>query len=97
MLSILAPELGLPPNARVPYAEWVERIKAVSDEHIVENPAKKLLGFFEGDFEHMSSGEVIMDTAETRGVSETLRQTEDVGGALLRKYVDMWTQAGYLA
>lgn len=96
VLSTLAPAIGLAPDAQVPYSEWLDRIRAVPDDRISENPAVKLLAFFEGDFEHMSGGDVIMDTAETRRVSETLRQTGGVDEKLISKYVDMWKQLGFL-
>lgn len=96
VLSTLAPAIGLSPDAQIPYSEWLDRIRAVSDDRMGDNPAKKLLPFFEGDFEHMSGGDVIMDTAETRRVSKTLRQTGGVDEKLISKYVDMWKQLGFL-
>ncbi|KAF2173929.1 hypothetical protein M409DRAFT_16197 [Zasmidium cellare ATCC 36951] len=96
VLSTLAPAIGLAPDAQVPYSEWLDRIRAVSDDRMGDNPAKKLLAFFEGDFEHMSGGDVIMDTAETRRVSKTLRQTGGVDENLISKYVDMWKHLGFL-
>ena len=96
VLSTLAPAIGLSPDAQVPYPEWVERIRAVPDDRIADCPAKKLLAFFEGDFEHMSGGDVIMDTAETRRVSKTLRQTGGVDEKLISKYVNTWKELGFL-
>ncbi|KAI9688877.1 MAG: putative NRPS-like protein biosynthetic cluster [Bathelium mastoideum] len=96
VLSALREALGMQKEAKVNYSEWIAKVKAVPDERLRENPAKKLLDFFEADFEHLSDGGVILDTAETRKVSKTLQESTEVGRDLIKRYVQCWEGSGFL-
>lgn len=97
VLSIIAAELGLnKSNCMLSYEEWVAKVLDVSDEEINSNPAKKLAAFFEGDFERMAGGEVILDTAESRRFSLSLRTQQGVDESLMKKYISGWRKAGFL-
>ncbi|KAF2004768.1 acetyl-CoA synthetase-like protein [Amniculicola lignicola CBS 123094] len=98
VLRVIAGELGLGGSgAFIPYKVWLSRVLAVPDEKMDANPAKKLAAFFEGDFEHMSGGEIILDTAQSRRASKSLRYQRAVGDELVRRYVEGWKKAGFLS
>lgn len=59
--------------------------------------ATMLADFFKQDFQHMSGGNVILDTARARAISPTLRGMDAVNGELVACYVDQWRRMGFLA
>lgn len=97
VLQVIASEIGLDGSeAFLPYSTWLSNVMAVPDDKIDVNPVKKLAAFFEGDFEHMSGGEIILDTAEARRASKSLRCQRAVGDELVRRYVQGWRNGGFL-
>jgi len=98
VLKVIAAELGIGgSSAFLPYKVWLAKILAVPDDKIEDNPAKKLAAFFEGDFEHMSSGEIILDTSEARKASRSLRLQRAVADELVRRYVGGWKKVRFLS
>lgn len=93
MITCLNKELGLPQDSRVPFEKWLEMVGSLPEQG---NPARELAGFFQSDFQKMSSGEVILDTATARSVSSTLRQMGPVGDDEIRGYVSYWRKIGTL-
>ena len=73
MLDVLVPELSIPNGSIIPYADWLAKVLAVSDEKIHLNPAKKMAAFFQRDFEHMAGGQIVMSTESARKASPCLR------------------------
>lgn len=61
------------------------------------NPAKKIAGFLERDFEHMSSGRAVMDTAEAKKTSKCLSECGEVDEELVKRYVEGWAEPGFLS
>lgn len=96
ILDVIATHLSIPSTNRVPYKDWVEKVMAHSDSEIEENPAKKMATFFQGDFEHMSGGQVIMGTDHSRACSDTLRVSRPVGDDLVTAYVKGWRNMRFL-
>jgi len=80
-------------NQKVEIKEWTEKVIAADDEG---NPAKVLGDFFRDDFEYMAGGSVILDTANARGVSNTLAKADMVSEADIGRCVDFWKREGFL-
>lgn len=97
VLTTVASELKIAETSFLPYREWLARVLAIPDNRIHENPAKKLAGFFAGDFEHMASGGIIMDTGKAREASGCLRGMNAIDEDLISAYVARWRGAGFLA
>ena len=98
IMAIVASELNLQGQNLLPFAEWLDKVctaKDVSGEGERDpNPAKKLAGFFQEDFERM--GDVIMDTTAARRVSPTLARMDSLGADVITMYIDYWRRSGYL-
>ncbi|KAI4254410.1 MAG: hypothetical protein LQ352_003112, partial [Teloschistes flavicans] len=62
LIPILASELDIPPTNIVPFDKWIEKVKRFWGSEERDNPARKLAGFLEEDFERMSCGGVMMGT-----------------------------------
>jgi hypothetical protein len=95
LLEVLATELKI--NSIIPMSDWVRKVAEVPDSIGGENPAKQLLSFFEKDFEHNASGEVIMDTARSREVSPTLAAMHGVSEQTVKAYIEFWRSTGFLS
>ncbi|KAJ9648117.1 hypothetical protein H2199_001894 [Coniosporium tulheliwenetii] len=93
-LDVLAAELHI--NTVIPLADWIQKVAEIPDVAGVENPAKQLLDFFERDFEHNATGEVILDTAQSRSASTALAGMQPVSEQMIRGYVDFWRSSGFL-
>ncbi|RMD39763.1 hypothetical protein DV735_g5370, partial [Chaetothyriales sp. CBS 134920] len=65
-------------------SEWQDRVAHKPDDG---NPAKKLLSFFQHEFEHNASGAVVMDTSRSRQVSPTLASMQPVEASTISSYV----------
>jgi thioester reductase-like protein len=96
VLTTIASELKIAETSFLPYGEWLARVLAVPDDRIDKNPAKNLAVFFAKDFEHMASGEIVMDTGKAREVSGCLRGTNAIDKDLIAAYVARWHEAGFL-
>jgi len=97
MISILAKALDIPQANIVPYKEWVRRVREFPPSMAAsDNPAARLLEFFDKDFIRMSCGELVLDTAHSREHSETLRNLVGVDEELVMKYIRAWKETGFL-
>lgn len=95
VLCTLAERLNLPPTALQPYNEWLSRVRSlVKDDDSAS--MGHLLEFFEQDFQRMSSGGVLLDTAAMRAISGTLKMSNHVSDDTLACYVDYWRRSGFL-
>jgi nucleoside-diphosphate-sugar epimerase/acyl carrier protein/ubiquinone/menaquinone biosynthesis C-methylase UbiE len=93
MVQVLAEELGV---QVIPFDDWVRRVGDHPGPVESENPAAKLIEFFENDFKRMSCGGLLLDTARSCQHSETLRAVGPVAAETARKYVVAWKESGFL-
>ncbi|KAF7507856.1 hypothetical protein GJ744_010020 [Endocarpon pusillum] len=100
ILTTLASKLDISDAGLIPFDEWMNRVatsatgKGTKDD---TSTAPMLADFFQQDFQHMSGGNVILDTARARAISPTLRGMKAVDGELVARYVDNWRRMGFLA
>ncbi|KAJ5893429.1 Polyketide synthase [Penicillium taxi] len=93
MASVLASSIGA---ELVSFQEWVDRVKSYPGPIEKENPAMKLIDFFDHDYTRMSCGGLLLDTTLACKHSRTLRNVGPVEAHVTRKYVDAWKAAGFL-
>ncbi|RMZ76239.1 hypothetical protein DV738_g5040, partial [Chaetothyriales sp. CBS 135597] len=75
----------LPVNQLIPMSEWQDLVAHKPDDG---NPAKKLLSFFQHEFEHNASGAVVMDTSRSRHVSPSLASMQPVDATTINGQLD---------
>ena len=92
MNTILSSALNIPDL--IPFDEWVGRVKAAGQRH---NPAYTLLDFLDGNYLRMSCGGLVLDVKRTLEHSETLRSVGRVSEEVVRKYVHVWREIGFLS
>ena len=91
MVPILADAIGA---EVIHFREWVRRVRSYPGPVEWENPAAKLIDFFDQDYTRMSCGGLLLDTAHACEHSETLRAVGPVEPDVARKYVESWKAAG---
>lgn len=84
----LAPQTGL-----IPLKEWTRRIRAAPQHG---NPALALVDFLEGNYERLSCGGLVLDPTNTIEHSPTLAAVGPVSEEIVRKYVHVWKEIGFL-
>lgn len=89
--AILADALNIP--NLIPFEEWVERVRAAP---LRNNPAANLLEFLDGNYLRMSCGGLVLDTKNTLEHSKTLSAVGPVGEEVVRKYIHIWKEIGFL-
>ena len=89
--ALLADALGV--REVLPFAEWVERVRRAPQKG---NPAATLLEFLEGNYERMSCGGLVLDVSKTMEHSRTLGALGPVSESVIRKYVHVWKEIGFL-
>ncbi|KAJ5953920.1 polyketide synthase [Penicillium viridicatum] len=99
MLPILADALGIPPDNRLPFDEWVACVRDFPANALDkdQNPATVLADFLEQDFQRMSAGGLLLDTTKCREHSPTLRAVGPVSPDLARKFIQYWRSIGFIA
>ncbi|KAL8827073.1 MAG: hypothetical protein Q9170_007158 [Blastenia crenularia] len=97
MISVLAEEMDIPEANIIPFDEWIKRVRRSPMNMDTDNPAARLLGFLDDNFERMSCGGLILDTGKTKEHSSTLREQGPVGMEVARGYVRKWKEMGFLA
>ncbi|PLB51637.1 polyketide synthase module [Aspergillus steynii IBT 23096] len=95
MITLLADELNVPRSNIVPFAEWIQRVKSFSGT-VDDNPAVRGADWLEENFERMSCGGLLLDTARAREHSRTLAGVGAVGEDVTRGYVRWWRERGVL-
>ncbi|KAI1367018.1 hypothetical protein F5Y08DRAFT_350351 [Xylaria arbuscula] len=93
MVAMLTKKLGMPASSIIPFEEWIDVINSLPEEG---NPARALAEFLKANFQKMSCGEVILDTAVSRRASCTMRATRTVGDEQVKAYVEYWRKVGVL-
>lgn len=91
VLDCLAGELKI--IHRVPMQDWVEKVSQAAES---DNPAKQLVHFFQTEFEHNATGEVVMDTAHSRAASVALAKMKPVEMHTIQSYLKSWRESGFL-
>ncbi|RDW64444.1 Male sterility, NAD-binding [Aspergillus mulundensis] len=89
--GILADGLGIP--ALVPFGEWLARVRAAPQRG---NPAATLVDFLEETYLRMSCGGLVLDVKHTLEHSETLAAVGAVSEEVIRKYIHIWKEIGFL-
>ena len=90
MCSIIEHILGLTPESRLPFFEWLNEVSKL-DESLSD-----LMSFFKNDFLHMSDGDLVLDTRNCQNFSPTLRSAGHVRLREIGLYVAFWQQSGFL-
>ncbi|KAL1798233.1 hypothetical protein ACET3X_002270 [Alternaria dauci] len=93
VVAVLVEKLGLPQHSIVPMNDWLKLVECGPSEG---NPAQSLLDFFSNDFVKMSDGSIMLDTANTRGVSPTLRKMSPISEDDIAAYIEYWRSVGLL-
>ncbi|KAI9654283.1 MAG: Type I Iterative PKS [Alyxoria varia] len=91
MNAILADALGI--ESLVPFDEWIERVRAAPQRN---NPAAMLLNFLGSNYLRMSCGGLVLGTCRTVKHSEALAAVGAVSEEMVRKYVHVWKEMGFL-
>lgn len=91
MNAILADALDIP--NLIPFEEWVERVRAAPQRN---NPASTLLDFLDSTYLRMSCGGLVLDVKKTLEHSKTLGSVGPVSEEVVRKYIHVWKEIGFL-
>ncbi|KAL8724796.1 MAG: hypothetical protein Q9166_007753 [cf. Caloplaca sp. 2 TL-2023] len=77
----------------IPFTEWVERVREAGQRN---NPAATLLDFLVDNYLPMSCGGLVLDTKKAREHSKTLSAVEPVSEEVVRRYIHVWKEIGFL-
>lgn len=98
IMATVAEKLGHSASAFVEFADWLELVRADGVRKGHQDPeVDMLMHFFEHEFQHMSSGGVILDTSGAREKSSALRNADKVGEEVVARYAQQWQSEGLLA
>jgi iterative type I PKS product template protein len=78
----------------IPFPEWLERVRQAPQK---DNPALLLAEFLESNYLRMSCGGLVLDVSKTLEHSATLREVGPVSNQVVRKYVHIWKEIGFLS
>jgi thioester reductase-like protein/SAM-dependent methyltransferase len=95
MIRVLADSLHIDHENIIPFYDWVQRVRDFEGP-VTENPAKRVVEFFDEHFLRMSCGDLVLETVKSRELSATLRARGVVTSELVNKYVEAWRRAGVL-
>lgn len=90
--AVLADAVGI--KDIIPFDEWVKRVAAAPQRN---NPASTLLEFLDDNYIRMSYGGLVLDPKNTLEHSKSLRAVTSVSEELVRKYVHIWKEIGFLS
>lgn len=96
MSPVLASALGVPPEGILPFRDWLRRVSR-SPLSERENPAAQIIDFLDRNFERMSCGGLILDTAKAQEHSKTMAGLGPVSSEVAKGYVRAWKDMGFLA
>jgi thioester reductase-like protein/acyl carrier protein len=77
----------------IPFEEWVERVKNAPQHN---NPASTLLEFLDSNYMRMSCGGLVLDVTRALEHSKSLKAVKEVSEDVVRKYVHVWREIGFL-
>jgi thioester reductase-like protein/acyl carrier protein len=89
--KILADALNIPDL--IPFEDWVNRVRNTPQHN---NPASTLLEFLDSNYLRMSCGGLVLDVTHTLEHSESLAAVKEVSEDVVRKYVHVWKEIGFL-
>ncbi|KAF2799236.1 acetyl-CoA synthetase-like protein [Melanomma pulvis-pyrius CBS 109.77] len=70
--------------------EWVNTLRQSSSKDVVENPAIKILGFFESLVRYNTGGPVLLNTKNATNTSKTLADLVAVGEEWMENWMRQW-------
>ncbi|KAI9712188.1 MAG: Type I Iterative PKS [Chrysothrix sp. TS-e1954] len=91
MNIILADALGI--HDLIPFERWVDRVRGAGQRN---NPAATLLDFLDDNYLRMSCGGLVLDVRKTLEHSKTLAAVGPVTEEVVRKYIHVWKEIGFL-
>ena len=91
MNAILSDALKIP--NLIPFDEWVDRVRKAPQKN---NPASTLLEFLDSNYLRMSCGGLVLDTKKAVEHSKTLAAVGPVSEEVVRKYVHIWKEIGFI-
>jgi thioester reductase-like protein len=77
----------------IPFHDWLQRVRQAPQRN---NPALLLSEFLESNYLRMSCGGLVLDVSNTLAHSATLRAVGPVSDKVLRKYIHIWKEIGFL-
>ncbi|KEY74802.1 hypothetical protein S7711_06489 [Stachybotrys chartarum IBT 7711] len=77
----------------VPFDEWRQLVATAPQK---DNPVQTLIDFLDDNFIRMSYGRLVMDPKHTLAHSKSLRSVQPVSENVVRKYVHIWKEIGFL-
>jgi thioester reductase-like protein len=77
----------------IPFRDWLERVRQAPQRN---NPALMLSDFLESNYLRMSCGGLVLDVSNTLEHSATLRSMAPVSEIVLKKYIHIWKEIGFL-
>ncbi|KAF2637343.1 ketoacyl-synt-domain-containing protein [Massarina eburnea CBS 473.64] len=89
--TILAEELKI--GSLIPFEEWVERVRQAPQHN---NPAATLLEFLDSNYLRMSCGGLVLDVKKSLEHSKSLAEVGAVSEEVVRKYIHVWKEIGFL-
>ncbi|KAK9783861.1 putative polyketide synthase [Seiridium cardinale] len=96
MSPVLADALGIPKDRIIPFRTWVRLVRHSPLHAETDNPAARLIDFLDGNFERMSCGGLILDTAHSQEHSKTMAHARPVTEEVARRYIVSWKKMGFL-
>lgn len=93
MNVVLAEALHIPTSNIIPFHAWMDKVAKAPTK---DNPAATLLDFLDDNFLRLSCGGLILDTKHTLEHSKTLAAVGPVPDNVLRKYIHIWKEIGFL-
>lgn len=91
--AVLADALKIPTSNLIPFEEWVERVRRAPQKN---NPAATLLEFLDDNYLRMSCGGLVLDVKNALEHSESLRKVGPVSEEVVRKYIHVWREIGFI-
>ncbi|KAI0017593.1 ketoacyl-synt-domain-containing protein [Xylariomycetidae sp. FL0641] len=88
---VLADALGI--TDLVSLEEWTDRVRKAPQRN---NPASTLVEFLDKNYKRMSCGGLVLDAKHTVEHSPTLAKVGPVSDEVVRKYVHIWKEIGFL-
>lgn len=89
--AILADALHIP--ELIPFEAWLERVRTAPQR---DNPAALLSDFLDGNYLRMSCGGLVLDVKNTLEHSKTLSAVGPVAEVVVRRYIHIWREIGFL-
>lgn len=93
-LSATSPQ-GLETIQTIPFPQWLARVRT-EEPDLAKNPARRVDGFLEEEFNALASGGVELGTRMATAVSGTLAMAPKVEGELVDHYVRYWRGVGFM-